>query len=441
MPSPWVAPELKRKGYPRTLRIALQRRSSDVGLGALARPGFSMPSVAGITVTPQTALTFTAFFAGIRVISEDVASLPLAVFRRTAGDGSQLLRDHPVTQRFAVSPDEETVAFNWRESWIAHAIGWGTGYAEIKWSRGGEVRGLKLLHPGTTTPRRLEDGRLYYEDTSGGPFGNQTRRLWPWQVLPLAGLGFNGLVGYNTTTLSREAIGLGKAAEQFGAAFFGNSAQPHGFLKHPGKLKPDAVTNLRNSINRRHQGSANAHQIMILEEGMDWVSTQIAPELAQFLATRQFQVIEIARILRLPPHKIGDYSNSHLANIEASNLDYLMTTLRPWCIRIEATADWKLLTESERAEGLYLRHDIRALLRASIRDRGDYYQKMFQFGMSADEIRAFEEMNPIGQVKGGSKRFRPANLVPLDQDDQAAAQAGRPNPPGDNNGGDGEGEP
>ena len=318
----------------------------------------------------------------------------------------------------------------WREAWIAHCLGWGNGYAEIDWSKGGELLGLHLLHPNLCKPQRDQDKNLYYQVTSVARElkGAREQRIDPYKILHLAGLGFNGLVGYSPVALAREAIGLGKAAEQFGASLFGNGAVPKGYLKHPGKLKGEALANLRNDFNGRHQGSGNANKLGILEEGMDWVNTQINPDDAQFLLTRQFQVIEIAGILRLPPHKLGDYSHAHLANIEASNLDYLMTCLRPWCVRIEQCIDLKLLSDEEYDAGFYTRHDIRAILRASIKDRAEYYQKMFQFGMSPDEIRELEDMNPIGEEAGGNKRFRPANMTQLDAEapSKEPSQAGDP---------------
>lgn len=371
---------------------------------------------AGIAVDPQSALSLTAYYAGVRVISEDTASLPVAVFRRKKSGGSTLIDDHSITVRFARSPDgpaNEMSSMRWREAWIAHCLGWGNGYAEVEWTADGQdVLGMHLMHPDKVRPIRDDNKRLFYEDRSR-PGGAAATKIPAADVLHLAGLGFNGLIGYSPVQLAKEAIGLGRAAEQYGAKLFVNGAMPGGFLKSPGRLKPEAVANLRDSWNAVHQGGANAHKVAILEEGLEWVATTINPEDAQFLATRQFQVVEIARMLRLPPHKIGDYSQAHLANIEASNLDYLMTCLRPWCVRIEQCLDLKLLSDKESRMGYYIRHDIRALLRASIKDRALYYKSMFEFGMSPNEIFELEDMNPIPDTDGGNLRFRSVNSTPL----------------------------
>lgn len=420
------------KRAPRFIRDA-RRRSAYSQPGATGWPGSLItPSIAGITVTPQTALSFTAYYAGIRVISEDTASLPIAVFRKKPKGGAKLIKDHPITWHFNRCPagdSKEMPSMQWRESWISHVLGWGNGYAEIEWSKGGEFLGLNLLHPNGTTVKRDVDRKLYYEITStGSVMRNQILKIAPEDMLHLAGLGFNGLVGYSPVALAREAIGLGKAAEQFGASLFGNGAIPKGMLKYPGRLRPEARANLRDSINSIHQGSPNANKIMILEEGLDWTNTQINPDDAQFLLTRSFQVVEIARILRLPPHKLGDMTNANYSNVEAMNLDYLMTCLRPWCIRIEQCIDLKLLSDEEIKAGFYTRHDIRAILRASIKDRAAYYQQMFQFGMSPDEIRELEDMNPIGDEEGGNKRFRPAAMIELTAE-ESEADSGAPDTP------------
>lgn len=371
----------------------------------------------GAAIDPQGALSLTAYYAGVRVISEDVASLPVAVYKAKKSGGTTLIDDHPVTVLFERSPvgaANETTSIQWREAQIAHCLGWGNGYAEIEWTRNyDEVLGLHLMHPDRTRVVRDQAGKLWYEDNSNLANGGTPNKLPASDVLHLAGLGFNGLQGYSPVALARGAIGLGRAAEQFGSSLFENGAIPKGYLKYPGKLSEDAVRNLRASWNAKHQGSGKANSVAILEQGMDWVNTQINPDDAQFLATRQFQVVEIARMLRLPPHKIGDYSQAHLSNIEASNLDYLMTCLRPWCVRVEQCFSLKLLSDKEHRLGYYIRHDLRALLRAAIKDRAFYYKAMFEFGMSPNEIFELEDMNPIPDEDGGNMRFRTVQSVPL----------------------------
>lgn len=404
----------------------------------LAAPGFTasmtVPSVAGVMVTPQTALTFSAFYGAVHVISEDVASLPLAMFQRTKSGRTELVANHPVTYFFNRTCDGETNDFNWRESWLSHVMSWGNGYAEVIWDDGLPVS-LMMIHPSLILPKRdQKTGRLYYElqtaDSISGPRGRRIAE--PWQILHCANLGFNGLVGYSVVALQREMIGMGKAVEQFGAAFFGNGATPAGVIQFARQMKPEALKNFRESWNLVHQGSAGAHKVALLEEGATWVSTQIPPEDAQFLATRAFQVLEICRIFRLPPHKLADYSQSHLANVEAANEDYITTCLRPWTLRLEKAINFRLLLKEDWEAGLYAKHDFRPLLLRTAKDEAEYYTKMFNLGYySVDEIRALKGDNPIGEAAGGSKRFVQSNLVDITKAGEAKEPGKEPKPDGE----------
>jgi HK97 family phage portal protein len=282
----------------------------------------------------------------------------------------------------------------------------------------GETVGLRGLDPAETEPRRRQgDRQLYYRIETG-------ETLAPENVLHLAGLGFDGLCGYSPVKMARQAIGLALAAETYGAALFGNSSTPRGFLKSPKKLSKEAAQRMREGIERVHAGPLNAHRLAVLEEGTDWIQTSMSPEDAQFLATRAFQVLEIARIYRLPPHKIGDYSQSHLANIEASNLDYLTTTLMPWCEAMEQECNLKLLTTQDRANGYYFEHALTALLRGDMASRAEFYTKLRDLGvLTPNMICAFENLNPIGPE--GDIRLVPLNMTTLDKAGKAQPSLAR----------------
>ena len=216
-------------------------------------------------------------------------------------------------------------------------------------------------------------------------------------------------MGYSPVTLSRQAIGLGIAAEEFGASLFGNGSIPKGVIKTAKRLTPEAAANLRRSWEVMHQGTKSANGTAVLEEGMTWESITIPPEDAQFLATRQFQVLEIARIYRLPPHKLGDFSRATFSNIEETNLDYLMTSLMPWLIQVEQEWGRKLLTREDRRAGYFLKHDMSALLRGNMQARADYYTKLQATGaLSPNQIAS------MGGPRAGRPRrraFRPAQYA------------------------------
>lgn len=373
---------------------------------------------AGIEVTPESALRFPAAYAVVNVLATDLASLPIKMYRRRADGGRDRVTDHPLVELLSFSPDGEMTSFAWRQAKWGHCFTRGGGFSEIVFA-GGKPASVHLMDPCTTSSQRnRRTGQTYYTHSRG--------TLPAYRVLHFHGLGFDGLSGYAPFELAREAIGLGLAAEEFAASYFGNGSEPDGVFEHPNTMSEEAQDRFRKLWNDRHQGPENRHQMAILEEGMKFTPTTPEPEKSQLNATRAFQALELARILRLPPHKIGDYSQSHLANIEASNLDYLTTTLMPWCESAEQELNWKLLTREERRAGYYLEHDMRAFLRGDMKARSEYHRNMIGAGIeSPDEARATENMNPIQKAdpeRPGSNHFVPLNMTPLDNAIGAAAR-------------------
>jgi HK97 family phage portal protein len=409
------------KRIPSILKRA-KREARYSSAASLSAPGFTaslqVPSIAGVLVTPQTALTFTAWYAAQRVITEDLSSLPFCTFRHLEGGGSKIERDYPVSTLFNWSPDGETTDLNWREAYYGHVFGWGNGYSEIEWDSEGYPVRLHMDHPSVVLPKRDSRGSLFYEiqanEQAGGSGATRYRKVPPWDMLHFAGMSFNALVGYAPVALVREGIGLGKAQEQFDAAAMGNGTIPCGVLEYPGKMTDEARANLRNEWNLVHQGSAAAHKIAILQQGVKFVANHISPEMVQLLASRQFQVIEICRIWRLPPHKLADFTTAHLANLETANDDYIISCLRPWAIRFEKCINFKLIGRDGFAKGLYTKHDFRPLLLTLTKDRADFYRKLWEIGVyTVNEIRELEGLNPIPTADGGELRFKPVNVMGL----------------------------
>lgn len=398
----------------RRLRIAAQafRHASvwtdAMGWEALVPTGALAAS--GVNVSPESALALTAAYAAINTIATDTAVLPMKVYRTRKSGGRDRVTDDPRTVLVGDSPDDLATTMRVRQAFMGHVLGWGNGYLEVTFDGDGMPTRMGLMDPRTTAAyRRPGDRHVVYRHTLG--------ELAPYRVAHVAGLGFDGLTGYSPIAKAREAVGLALAAETYGAALFGNGSRPSGVIKVPHALKDEAaVKRLRESWEALYQGPKNANRTAILEQGAEWQSISIPPEDAQFLATRQFQVVEIARLYRLPPHKIGDYSQSHLANIEAANLDYLTTTIAPWCVAIEQEFGRKLFTREERTAGWYVEHDMRAFLRGDMRARASYYAIGVDKGwFSRDEVRSWENLNPIGADAGGDLYTVQAQMIPLDQ--------------------------
>jgi hypothetical protein len=228
------------------------------------------------------------------------------------------------------------------------------------------------------------------------------------EMLHTRGMSTNGLVGLSPIALARQAIGLGIATERYGAAFFGNGARPGVVLMTPGELSDPAYERMKNSWGEAHSGVENAHKPAILEQGTTIETIGVPPEEAQFLQTRKFQVLEVARWYRMPPHKIGDLERATFSNVEHQGLDYVVNTLRAWLTRFEQAIARTLFTDSER-DVLFAEFLVDGLLRGDQKARYDAYAVARSWGwMSANEIRERENMNAI---PGGDSYLMPLNMT------------------------------
>jgi HK97 family phage portal protein len=263
---------------------------------------------------------------------------------------------------------------------------------------------------------RASNGELvytYYRDTdeSGlNPKGGYVT-LRKDDVLHIPGLGFDGLIGYSPIAMAKNAIGMSLATEEYGAAFFANGANPGGVLEHPGVIKD--IQRVKDSWNSAYQGTAKAHKIAVLEEGMKFQAIGIPPEQAQFLETRKFQINEIARIFRVPPHMVGDLEKSSFSNIEQQSLEFVKYTLDPWVVRWEQSLQQSLVLPSEKTS-VFIKFNLDGLLRGDYQSRMNGYAIGRQNGwMSANDIRELEDMNRIPAEEGGDLYLVNGNMTKL----------------------------
>lgn len=225
------------------------------------------------------------------------------------------------------------------------------------------------------------------------------------------GLGFDGLIGHSPIAMAKNAIGLAIAAEEYGSSFFSNSGTPSGVLEHPGVLKePEKV---REAWNEAYGGSGNAHKVAVIEEGMKFNPISINPQEAQFLETRKFQVNEICRIFRVPPHMIADLEKSSFNNIEQQSLDFVTNTIRPWLVRIEQAIFQQLLSEEEQRK-YFAKFNVDGLLRGDFQSRMNGYAVGIQNGfMSPNDVRQLEDMNLIPDELGGNRHLCNGNMIDI----------------------------
>ena len=373
-------------------------------------------STAGKTVTERSAMQMTAVYSCVRILSEAVAGLPLHLYRYTENGGKEKAIDHPLYRILHDEPNPEMSSFVFRETLMTHLLLWGNAYAQIIRNGKGEIVALYPLMPNRMTVDRDEHGLLYYQyqrasDEAGGR--NETVILKPTDVLHIPGLGFDGLVGYSPIAMAKNAIGLAIATEEFGAKFFANGAAPSGVLEHPGTIKDPAK--VRESWNSTFGGSGNAGKVAVLEEGMKYTPISISPEQAQFLETRKFQINEIARIFRVPPHMVGDLEKSSFSNIEQQSLEFVKYTLDPWVIRWEQSISRIMFTPEEK-KTLFVKFSVDGLLRGDYASRMSGYATARQNGwMSANDIRELENLDRIPAEDGGDLYLINGNMLPLDR--------------------------
>lgn len=348
---------------------------------------------AGARVNQWNATTLPSVYSSVSIIADAMASLPGGVFkRRKDGRGSDEVPGHPVSRLLGLTPNEDMTAFTYRQTFMHHVLLWGNGYAEVERTYGGDPVNLLLLYPDRTNPKKPSGERLRYESSVDG----KRITLPPEDVLHIPALGFDGIIGYSPVAVAREAMGMGLAMQKFGGKFFANDAKSGGFLMHPGKLGDVGTKNVQESF-AKQGGPDNAFKVKVLEEGMKFIQTTIPPDDAQFLASREFQVAEIARIFRVPLVLLQamEKATSWGSGIEQMMIGFVVWTINPWVVKWEQEITRKLLSPVEIAQGYYFKFNLNALMRGDMKARAEFYDKMRKMrALSANEVRAFEELNP-----------------------------------------------
>ena len=372
-------------------------------------------SSAGKSVTERSAMQMTAVYSCVRILAEAVAGLPLHFYKYNTDGSKSKAIDSNLYHLLHDEPNPEMSSFVFRETLMTHLLLWGNAYAQIIRNGKDEVIALYPLMPNKMSVDRDENGVLYYTYQRSQEEGKEsgTVTLSTRDVLHIPGLGFDGLVGYSPIAMAKNAIGLAIATEEYGAKFFANGAAPSGVLEHPGTIKDPA--RLRENWNATFGGSANSGKVAVLEEGMKYTPISISPEQAQFLETRKFQINEIARIFRVPPHMVGDLEKSSFSNIEQQSLEFVKYTLDPWIIRWEQSLNRALLNVDEK-KVYFFKFNVEGLLRGDYQSRMQGYATARQNGwMSANDIRELENLDKIPAESGGDLYLVNGNMLPLNK--------------------------
>ncbi len=387
--------------------IGLFRASPNNPSTSLAKPAewlFSDDrSKTGVAVNEKSAMTFSAVWASVRILSETIASLPWNVY--TSEDESPMVvPSHPITKVLR-RPNAMMTSMTFRETMMANLALHGNAFAFIERDGAARVTQMIPVHPLRVEIKVVQNEKFYHVD--------KKEVYSDFEMIHVCGLSFDGVMGISPIKAARETFGIGLAANQFGAQFFGNGANVGGVLTHPGRLSDEAYTRIKNSWANSYGGLGNAHKTAILEEGMKIERMTIPPDQAQFLQTRVFQVEEVARWFLIPPHMIGDLKNSATrANVEEQGIQFVRNTIRPYAVRWEEEFTLKLFG-SESA--FFVQFNLEGLLRGDIKSRYDAYAVGRQWGwLSVNDIRKKEQ---LPDVDGGDIYLQPLNMVNAGQDE------------------------
>lgn len=361
----------------------------------------------GVRIDPDTALRSTVVLACARVLAESIGGLPLHLYKRDPSGGKSIAREHPLYNVLHSTPNSWQTSFEWREQAMLHLCLHGNAYNELRAGIAGAVSELIPLHPSRMKVERIENGRLRYVYTE--PSGEKTIYTQD-QIMHLRWLSNDGVTGMVPVELARDAIGLARACEIHGASYFGNGARPGIVLETDNMIPQEAATALRDNWERTHRGADRASKTAVLMGGLKAHELGGNNQESQFLESRRFQVEEICRLYRVPPHLVGDLTRSSFSNIEQQSIDFVQHTLLPWLRRFETAFARDLIVDNVT---YFAEFDTRGLLRGDASARASYYQTLWNLGVaSVNEIRGWENLNP---VEAGDTRFVQLNMQTLEQ--------------------------
>jgi HK97 family phage portal protein len=378
----------------------------------------------GMRVSPDSALRLAAVYACVRILAETMASLPLVVYQRRADGGKDKVTDHWLYRLMSKRPNRFQNPFEWREMLQGHLALRGNAYSQIITNPRGEIIELMPIHPDRVKIELLPSGEYRYRVTDRAG----TEVILPrGEVWHLRGLSSDGLMGMSPIELARENLGMALAAQDYGARFFANDAKPTGgWIEFPGTFKDNEAKKVFRESYQQAQSGANRGKVLVLENGMKFHEVGVTNKDAQFLELRKFQITDIARLFRVPPHMIADLERATFSNIEQQSLEFVMHTMTPWAERWEASIESELLLEGDDIE---IEFDFANLMRGDAASRSSYYQSGIQNGwLTRNEARIAENLNPID---GLDQPLRPLNMVEEDaaEDLEIDTQAEAAEPP------------
>ena len=378
-------------------------------------------SNAGIKVDEWKSMQLSAVYACVRLISNTVAMLPLALHQDIADDKSRVASEKPLHRVLHQTANPEITSFTFKQTMQSHVLLWGNAYAEKITNGRGELMELWPLAPWNMSVE-FSNGKRKYTYTL--PDGKQTE-MPSKKIFHLTGLSFDGVKGYSPVSVMRNELGLALALQDFGSKYFANGTNLGGTLQHPGKLGEKARIHLKEDLEKNFQGLSNAQRMIILEEGMTYDKIGIPAEDAQFIESRKFQLEEIARYFGVQLHMIQNLDRSTNNNIEQQSIEFRTYAIQPWAVIWEQEIYRSLLSPEEQRDKYYGKYNLNALMRGDYKTRMEAYRTGVQMGLySLNEIRKLEDMNPI-EVEGGDTHWVNSAMIPIEKQMEGGSDNGQ----------------
>lgn len=384
----------KRKSEPDELRkTTIEDPGVPVNSSNILKVFDVQPSLSGVDVNEETALTFSAVYRCVTLISDTIASIPLNVVKYTDA-GKEIDRKHKLYKLLHSEPCECYTSYEWRQLMEASALLWGNGYSKIIRNRATFLpEWFDFIHPSIVEPYQVirNDGTkaIKYKIRTTGEVIDADN------MIHIKAAGFDGIKGKSPIEVAAENIGLGLAAERFGADFFKNNASFNGILSTDQVLKKDQVDIVKESWQKAHAVQGERFKTPVLPFGFKYTMIGVPPEQAQFMQTRKFQLEEVARIYGVPLHMLASLDRATFSNIEQQSIEFVRDTMRPWCVKWEQELDRKLLREDEKAT-YFTKFNLEGLLRGDSTSRAAYLKTMVEMDIyTRNEAREYEDKNPL----------------------------------------------
>ena len=373
---------------------------------------YSHPFGPTTAVNPSTALTFSAVWAAMRLLSESVSTLPLNVYKKeNNGDRSEQTTDLSYLLKYQPNSYQNKITF--LEKVMMDLLSNGNSFVRIERNTLGKPIQLLPLNYNEVTVYFKDDKLYYSSDQLKGTYNAED--ILHFKLITSVNdtnsrTAQGGILGMSPITQCKNAIGWGMDVEEFGRTWFKNSAKLSGILKTSRSLSEQAIDRLRNSFNSNYSKLSGSNQTAVLEEGLEFQPLSVSADNAQFLQSREFSISEIARIFNVPPHLLKDLTKSSFNNIEMQSQEFVTYSLMPYLNKIELEMNTKLFRKTNIGKE-YVKFNVNSLLRGNIKDRSDYYKTAITNGwLSINEVRAKEDENKIAD---GDKHFIPLNMTTI----------------------------